>query len=129
MEDKLGAQPGLAGELKALGRWSLCCTYMARQSPSRLAMSQMAFFAAAALCDLAKKPQTMTELLEMVGDVSGGSLKETYAVFLPPSAKRPGGLGWLVRRSCPFDGRRKLLCLSYRGRQVIEGVPKFLKAI
>ncbi|RVT93421.1 hypothetical protein [Sphingomonas crocodyli] len=119
----------MVDDLRALGRWSLCCTYIAKHAPSRLAMSQLAFFAAAALYDRAGQPQTMTELRALLGDVSGGSIKETYAIFLSSRSARRDGLGWLVQYPCPFDARRKLLCLTARGRWVIEGVLKYMAAV
>lgn len=103
-------------------RWSRGLFLLSRHAPNRLSLPQAAIFLAAAVCDRAGHPGSISSLKETLGPVAGRSVKNSYQVFLDPKESRFGKLGWLRRTVNPLDARERLLRLTPKGRRVIDQV-------
>ena len=108
-------------------RWSRGLFLLSRHAPNRLSLPQAAIFLAAAVCDRAGHPGSISSLKETLGPVAGRSVKNSYQVFLDPKESRFGKLGWLRRSVNPLDARERLLKLTPKGRKVIDRVAGLAK--
>ena len=109
------------GRAQESAAFSIAMLGLAAQSPERLNLNQLAFFAMAASADLAGRPATLGELLEAAGSRLGLGVRTSYRILTKPSRRYPDALGWLVQEQNPDDERSSFLRLSDKGRAVFFG--------
>lgn len=103
-----------------LDRCAAFLMYLAEASNARLSLSQAAFFFVAAKGAASGVPLTLSQIMDGTGsDARSRSVKNTYKVFLEPTARNPNGLGWLTRKVNVDDEREKFLVLTRKGESVV----------
>ncbi len=88
--------------------------------PARMTGLQMQTFLMIAVAHARERDLTMTDLREESGELIGMHMNRSYQFFLPPSARNPEGLGWVMTEEDPLDGRRKYLRLTEKGEEIAD---------
>lgn len=118
-----------SGYVRSLGDLAATLAALGALGHDRMTVKQSLFFLTVAHAEGMGRSITLTDILrEYEGTGSlGGSLIKSYAVFLEPTKRDPGNLGWITQVHDEDDKRVKYLKLTDTGRDVAETLVEALR--
>lgn len=94
--------------------------------PSRTTARQLHAFATIVAANTRGERVTLKDLKDQSPDTADGArnvaahVNKSYQMFLPPTARDPAALGWIIQEPDPQDARSKFLVLNDAGRDVAQ---------